>query len=474
MGSTILHKAVAAVRAAHDELAALPVDTLSHRELLDVLGELEILSRQLPAQSHRILARLTAEASPQALGAKTLPDVLTTRLRVSRTEAKRRVRDAAVLGPRRSLIGEPLSPVLELTAAAQAAGQIGPEHVAIIGEFFRKLPAWVDPQTRTQAESDLVVNARGLTPEELKQVAQRLQTLIDQDGPMPDDAEQARKRGVWIGKQQADGMTPVHALLDPLCLATLEAVTARLAAPGMCNPYDENPCISGTPSHDQVAGDDRSAAQRNHDALTAMGRSVLSSGELGQHNGLPAMIIVSTTLQDLTDAAGVGVTAGGSLLPMSDVIRLASHAHHSLVVFDKHTARPLYLGRSKRIATADQRIVLLARDRGCTRPGCTVCGYDCQVHHITGWATGGQTNVDTMVLACPADNRLADDGYFVRIRADGSVEWIPPPHNDIGQARTNVYHHPERMLTTSQADTEIARQVAAPDRDDDVGDDEVA
>ena len=31
----------------------------------------------------------------------------------------------------------------------------------------------------------------------------------------------------------------------------------------------------------------------------AMGRSVLSSGTLGQHNGLPATIIVTTTLQEL-------------------------------------------------------------------------------------------------------------------------------------------------------------------------------
>jgi hypothetical protein len=474
MSSNVVRRAVAAVRAAYDELAALQVDTLTHRELLDVLGELEVLTWQLPAQSHRILARLTAEASPQELGAKTLPDVVATRLRISRAEAKQRVRDAANLGPRSSLLGEPLAPVLELTATAQAAGEIGPEHVAIIGKFFRELPDWVDPRTRTQAESDLVVNARGLTPEELKQIAERLRALIDQDGPMPDDAERARRRGFWIGKQQTDGMTPVHGLLDPLGLATFEAVTAKLAAPGMCNPHDESPCISGTPSHDQIAGDDRSAAQRNHDALTAMGRTILSSGELGQHNGLPAMIIVSTTLQDLTDAAGVGVTAGGSLIPISDVIRLASHAHHSLVVFDKHTARPLYLGRSKRIATADQRIVLLARDHGCTRPGCTVCGYDCQVHHVTGWAAGGRTDVDKMVLACPADNRLADEGYLVRVRTDGSVEWIPPPENDVGQARTNVYHHPERMLTTSDGEADVARKVAAPQRDDDVRDGEVA
>jgi hypothetical protein len=473
MSSDVVHRGIARVRAAYDELASLPLDALTHRELVDMLGELEILTRQLPAQSHRILARLIAEASPQELGGKTLPDVVAMRLRVSRAEAKRRVRDAASLGPRCSIVGEPLAPVRELTATAQAAGEIGPEHVEIIGRFFRELPDSVDPRTRTQAESDLVLNARGLTPEELKQVVERLRALIDQDGPMPDDAERARRRGFWIGKQHPDGMTQVHGLLDPLGLATLEAVTARLAAPGMCNPNDESPCISGTPSHEQIANDDRSAAQRNHDALTAMGRSILSSGELGQHNGLPAMIIVSTTLQDLTDAAGVGVTGAGSLIPMTDVIRLASHSHHSLVVFDKHTARPLYLGRSKRIATADQRIVLLARDRGCTRPGCTVCGYDCQVHHATGWAAGGRTNVDKMVLACPADNRLADEGYFVRVRADGSVEWIPPPEHDVGQARTNVYHHPERMLMASDMGTEAVEDTA-PQRDDDVGNDEVA
>lgn len=193
MSSNVVARAVAAVRAAHDELAALPTDSLTHRELLSMLAELEILTRQLPAQSHRILARLITEAYPQELGAKTLPNVVATRLRVSRAEATQRARDAAQLGARSSFLGEPLAPVLELTAAAQAAGEIGREHVAIIGKFFRKLPDWVDSQTRTRAEADLVANARGLTPEELTQIAERLRAFIDVDGPMPDDAERARR-----------------------------------------------------------------------------------------------------------------------------------------------------------------------------------------------------------------------------------------------------------------------------------------
>ncbi len=38
--------------------------------------------------------------------------------------------------------------------------------------------------------------------------------------------------------------------------------------------------------------------------------------------------MVTTTLTDLQNAAGKGFTGGGSLLPMADVIRMASHAHH--------------------------------------------------------------------------------------------------------------------------------------------------
>ena len=79
-----------------------------------------------------------------------------------------------------------------------------------------------------------------------------------------------------------------------------------------------------------------------------MGRAALASGKLGQHNGLPATIIVSTTLKELESGAGQAVTAGGSLLPISDVIRMASHAFHYLVIFKDHKREPLYLGRTKR------------------------------------------------------------------------------------------------------------------------------
>ncbi|MCW2732271.1 MAG: hypothetical protein JWR13_3087, partial [Mycobacterium sp.] len=57
----------------------------------------------------------------------------------------------------------------------------------------------------------------------------------------------------------------------------------------------------------------------------------------------------------------------------------------------------------------------------------------------------GQTNIDEEVLACGADNRLAETGWTTRIR-HGIAEWIPPPPLDVGQPRINYYHHPQRLL----------------------------
>ena len=48
-------------------------------------------------------------------------------------------------------------------------------------------------------------------------------------------------------------------------------------------------------------------------------RALLASGKLGQHNGLPASIIITTTLKDLESAPGHELTGGGSILSMSDV-----------------------------------------------------------------------------------------------------------------------------------------------------------
>jgi hypothetical protein len=135
---------------------------------------------------------------------------------------------------------------------------------------------------------------------------------------------------------------------------------------------------------------------------------------------------------------------------MSDVIRMARHAHHYLAIFDNAKAIALY--HTKRLASPGQRIVLYAKDRGCTHPGCTVPGYWCEVHHVENWASTHTTDINQLTLTCPPNHKLVEKGWIARKRTNGDTEWIPPAHLDHGQPRTNTYHHPEKLLAEEDDD----------------------
>jgi hypothetical protein len=393
---------------------------------------------------------LAGQASDTELGG-TLSGALANRLRISRAEASRRIHEADDLGPRQSITGEPLPPRLPATAAAQRAGEIGAAHVAVIRGFVHRLPQFVDLDTQVHAEAHLARLGAQHRPDELAKLADKLSDCLNPDGDFTDD-DRARRRGITVGNQGHDGMSPVTGYLTPEARATLDAVFAKLAAPGMCNPADDTACVDGPPSPDAVTADSRSTAQRHHDALVVAGRALLASGELGRHNGLPASIIVTTTLGELEAGAGRGLTGGGTLLPMSDVIRLAAHAHHYLAIFERGKALALY--HTKRLASPAQRIVLYAKDRGCTFPNCEVPGYFCEVHHTDPYAHCRTTNVDDLALGCGGHHPLAEQGWSTRKNHHGDTEWIPPAHLDHGQPRTNTYHHPEKLLRQEADDEE--------------------
>lgn len=174
---------------------------------------------------------------------------------------------------------------------------------------MHRLPSWVDLKTLEKAERDLAKQATQYRPDQLAKLAARIMDCLNPDGDYTDE-DRARRRGLTLGKQDVDGMSRLSGYVTPELRATIEAVWAKLAAPGMCNPEQKAPCVNGAPSKEQARRDTRSCPQRNHDALNAGLRSLLTSGNLGQHNGLPASIIVTTTLKDLEAAAGAGSPAG--------------------------------------------------------------------------------------------------------------------------------------------------------------------
>lgn len=441
-------EAVAALRAAFDAFAACDLASLTRDEVIAVMDEYETLTCQLPSQWHRLLSRLQAETTAREMGAKSWNAVLRIRWRLSTAEAGRRLREAAQLGPRRTLTGQPLPPVLQAVAAAQAAGLLTAEHVKVLRDAVADLPGFVDTATREEFELTLVQLAVQVGPKELRDAAAVKLFLLDQNGPEPDDTERERKRGVSLGNQRRDGTTAITGHLSPEAAAVWEPLLARFAAPGMCNPDDDEPCTSGTPTQAQIDNDHRSVAQRQHDAMIAIGRIALMT-DLGQLNGLPVSVIIRTTLQDLESRAGIGVSGGGTKIPIKDVIRMAAHASHHLAIFDKATGAALNYFRARRTASPAQRIMLIARDGGCTKPCCTAGAYECQAHHgRADFAKGGNTNVDELTLACGCDNRMVDEdgGYTTTFNERGECEWHPPPALDHGQARINYYHRPELLV----------------------------
>lgn len=435
--------------AAIDDVLGLGFEVLGTAQRLEVLERLETAARRLPVPGHELVNELGRQATPVELGGS-LSQALADRLRITRTEAGRRIRTAAELGPRQSLTGEDLAPVLAGSAAAQRDGQIGDDHIAVIARFCRRLPGFVDAPTRTSAEAHLAGEATRFRPEQLRGLAHALANCLNPDGDFSDN-DRARARGLTLGSQGADGMSKLTGYLDPLLRATLEAVLAKLAAPGMNNPADQQPVTGGSAPQESIDADTRTRAQRNHDGLQAGLQALLASGELGTHNGLPASVIVTTTLAELHAAAGYAYTGGGSTLPLPELIALAASTRPYLAIFDGAT--PLALYHTNRLASPAQRLMLYATDRGCTHPGCDVPGYHCEVHHTIEYAHSGHTHIDELTFACGPHHRLVSPtGWHTHKNRRNTTEWHPPPHLDRQQPRINTFHHPEKLLHNDDDD----------------------
>ena len=215
MSSTAFDQAMAAydaVDAALDKLDALDGGALSNAERLALLERRQNWRRRLPAGEHELINELAA--SPREELGGTPAHVLADRLRIWRSEARRRMEEAADLGARTTLTGEPLPPKLEVTAAGQRAGLIDVEHIKIIRAFFAQLPSVIDEPTRVKAEQDLATVACQYRPDELQRYAVHYALVLNPDGSFS-DRDRARRRGITVGPQGFDGMSRISGYLTP-------------------------------------------------------------------------------------------------------------------------------------------------------------------------------------------------------------------------------------------------------------------
>ncbi|MGH3967640.1 MAG: 13E12 repeat family protein, partial [Mycobacterium sp.] len=365
-----IRTALDAIDAAHDVLRATSSDMVCNDFRVDVAEQLDTQNRVNRGLMYRFFGEI-ADPPDEATGTGKVRAALWKRLRITPREITRRFKLAARIRPRRSLTGPPVPPELPELAAAVTAGAVGDDHIRAVCQAVDVLPARVSPADVAAAERRLAHQATKLDAGLVTRLGERIADYLNPDGNFTDE-DRARRRGLYLGRQGPDGMSRLSGLLDPQARAYFEAVEAAVR-PGRHQPKDSEP----------GARDERTPAQRCHDAFKLGLETAIGSGGLGTHRGHPVTVVVTTTLAELTNAAGAAParTGGGSRLPMQDLIAMAAKSIHYLAVFDDHTERPLYLGRQKRIATADQRLICYARDSGCTRPNCLESGYRCEVHH---------------------------------------------------------------------------------------------
>ncbi|MCZ4553228.1 HNH endonuclease signature motif containing protein [Gordonia rubripertincta] len=164
---------------------------------------------------------------------------------------------------------------------------------------------------------------------------------------------------------------------------------------------------------------------------------------------------------------GVVYTATGTVLPISDAIKLLARSDKTLAVFANHSNEVLYLGRAKRLASEAQRIAMFAAHRGCSFGGCTNPAMWAEAHHTVEWAQGGLTDITHLAPACPQHHKLVGPGehqwqtIMITEGPDaGRCAWIPPAFLDPERRpRVNRAHHPDEALIEAR-EAMLARRKA--------------
>ena len=98
------------------------------------------------------------------------------------------------------------------------------------------------------------------------------------------------------------------------------------------------------------------------------------------------------------------------------MVRFNGVNHVALTVTDAGV--PLRLGLTRRLFTTGQKKAMVARDGGCTWPGCRAPFAWTDAHHIAWWQRdGGPTDIDNGVLLCSFHHHLihSTDRWEIRV-----------------------------------------------------------
>jgi hypothetical protein len=379
--------------------------------LPDQVRDIESVSRMVYSVMLDAVAELESRNVAVTAGFRNTKQLLAGMLQLSPTEAGARVAHAAQLAARRTLTGEVLAPVLPQTAAALAAGEIGPAQVRVITETMDAIPTTVSATDREAAEAELARHARSFNSTSLHRIGVHILGHLDPDGPEPrDEPEPVPAAGEVRLWDRRDGRLGLEGYLEPEHRAAFRSLIEQLAAP--------RPITTGI-------ADERTTPQRNADALLEVCGLARAAQDCPGTAGEPPHLTVTIDWDALRTGLGVATLDYGTHISAAEARRWACDAKIIPVVMGGKS-EPLDVGRAMRTVPLSIRRALVARDRGCAFPGCDRPPGMCQAHHCRHWVDHGETSVDNCVLLCEAHHRhVHHTGWEILIR-HGHVEFIPP------------------------------------------------
>lgn len=339
----------------HERLKGIDPQPLSRPELCDLITDLERLRSRV---DERLMA---AKAALDSLGDSGADSSV-----VGRSLGRRSERQAK----RDTVTARGLADMPAL-AESLAEGRVNVEHAAIVADAAEHVTPDVAAELIGVAES----MPADLFARRAREFVGRHTTAADAEKR---HARQRERRAAWH-KVQGDGAVEIHGRFDKATgeqiLAAWKQRTDQL--------WRTDGGRDGTP--DEI----RTHAQRRADALADL-ITEPAAAHAPVHPKHQVHLVWNLT-------RGHAAWLDGSVVPDSVLEDLGPLANVIGHVFDGE-GRPLWQGRSRRLATVAQWRSLIVATRGCAH-----CGSDidrCQAHHLHEWLDGGPTDIDNLELLC--------------------------------------------------------------------------
>jgi len=359
----------------HNEILVDDPVWLSDREVLDGYVERRRQINRLEAEATRWLAEIDRRRAFETDGHLSSTAWVTATVGDSPGAAAGRVRVARRIES------------MPVTAEAFHEGEIDLPRVQMLIAASR-----IDETLFARDEQILVDAAGTLSMDNLRRALAYWKQAADLRAAQTDAQHLYRRRRLSVSVTLG-GMVRLDGDLDPESGETVITALRSLTDPTNLDPSDT-----------------RTPLQRRADALVELCRDHLDHQDTPMSGGEKPHVTLTVSIDALEGRAAqpCQLTETGVITPQA-ARRLACDAAVTPMITDNLGA-PIDIGRRTRSIPPAIRRALIARDGGCTAPGCGRPARWTDAHHIVHWADGGPTNLDNLTLLCRHHHRQAHEG----------------------------------------------------------------